>query len=345
VIHLIYGKDQYRVRKSLEATRERLAADDDMLGGNTTVLDGRGLTPQELMAHATAVPFLAASRLVVVEGLLASLGQIKRGRAKKNDPADPLEPWRQVAAALGDKQSLPETTTLVFVEGELAKNNAAFTIFSPIAHTTEYAELNPGELTKWMRDAAKAEGLKLTEGAEKALVRAIGADLWALASEMRKLSLYAAGATVDESLVAQMVPAAQDTKFWDLTDATVAGNERKAITALGRLLADGEPAPLLSAMLVRQYRQLALVKDLREQRAPAADVARIAGVPPFKVDTVGALAGRYSWEQIRAAYGLLLESDLNVKRGLQGDESALQLVVHQLCALCPKAPGRLAYAR
>jgi DNA polymerase-3 subunit delta len=345
VIHLIYGKDHYRVRKAVEAVRERLAADDDMVGGNTTVLDGRGLTPQELMAHATAVPFLAASRLVIVEGLLSALGQIKRGKPKKNDPADPLAPWRQVAALLGDKQSLPETTTLVFVEPELAKNNPAFTIFSPLARTTEYAELAAGELVKWMRDAAKAENLKLTDGAQKALVQALGADLWALANEMRKLSLYAPGATVDEALVAQMVPAAQETKFWDLTDAAVAGNERKAITALGRLLADGEPAPLLSAMLVRQYRQLALVKDLRDQRAPAAEVARVAGVPPFKVDAVGSLASRYSWAQIRAAYGLLLEADLNVKRGLQGDESALQLVVHELCALAPKASGRPSYAR
>ena len=92
-------------------------------------------------------------------------------------------------------------------------------------------------------------------------------------------------------------------------------------------------------MIARQYRQLVIVKEMRDRRAPQGEVARAAGVPEWKVDGVAALAGRYSWPDLRRAYQLLLDADLSIKRGLQDDESALQLLIHELCSLAPRAAG------
>ena len=73
---------------------------------------GRGLMPAELLAHATAVPFLASNRLVIVEGLLRALGDARSGRRrKKGDTDDPLEAWRAAAAQLADPAAMPATTT------------------------------------------------------------------------------------------------------------------------------------------------------------------------------------------------------------------------------------------
>ena len=55
VIHLLYGKDNYRVHAALGAIRDGLAPDDDArrdLASNTTVLDGAKLSPQEQWATA-----------------------------------------------------------------------------------------------------------------------------------------------------------------------------------------------------------------------------------------------------------------------------------------------------
>jgi DNA polymerase-3 subunit delta len=347
VIHLLHGKDDYQVRAAARAIREGLKQSDDMLDSNTAVLDGRSITPLELLAHATAVPFLAPNRLVIVEGLLASVGALKGGRRKKkSDPDDPLAPWEEAAKQLGDKATMPETTTLVLIEGEIGKSNAAFTMFAPIARTREFSALAGGELTKWLHEAEKSEHVKLTEGAEKALLAALAPDLWALKNALAMVAAYSAGETVDEALVGALVTANDDPKFWTMTDAVVAGNERKAVNALQHLLADGSAPVMLSSMLVRQYRQLAIVKDLRDRRAGQDEIARASGVPAFKVAEVSALASRYSWAMVRSAYDRLLAADLSVKRGLQDDGSALQLLVHELCAMAPKGAGpRAAYAR
>jgi len=347
VIHLIHGKDDYQVHKAAETIRLTLAASDDMLSSNTTVLDGRELTPAELLAHATSVPFLAEHRLVIVEGLLRALGEAKKGRrSKKADADDPLEPWRKAAAQLGDAATMPETTTLLFIEGDLKQSNPAFTIFAPIARTLDCSPLQKGEVAGWIKDVAKEKKLKLAMGVAERMAELVGGDRWTLDRELEKLAAFANGETISEATMAQLVTAAQETKMWDLTDAVVAGSERKAIASMQRLLADGEPPQVLLIMIARQFRQLALVKDLREQKAPREELQRASGVPGFKVGAVSALADRYTWPRLRRAYQRILDADLSVKRGLQDDESSLQLLVHELCAGTPgAASARPSYAR
>src|SRR6476620_11407030 len=137
---MIYGKDTFRVRAAVRAIREELAKADALLDTNTTTLDGAAVTPGELLAHVSAVPFLGSARLVIVEGLLRHLGETRRGRVRKKAAADhPLEGWSEFAQQLGQPGALPPTTTLVFVEGDLAlgrngePSSPAFALFAPLA--------------------------------------------------------------------------------------------------------------------------------------------------------------------------------------------------------------------
>jgi DNA polymerase III subunit delta len=233
----------------------------------------------------------------------------------------------------------------VFLEGELAKNNAAFTIFSPIARTVEFKSLAANELVAWVKNTAKRKKMKLTDGAAVTLAKLIGPDLWAIETELDRLDAYAGGEALGEAAVSELVSAAHDEKLWDVADAVVAGNERKALTSMRRLFTDGYPLPVIMTMVVRQYRQMLLVKDMRDRRISRDEMASASGVPAWKLDDVGRMAQRYSWPLLREAYAKLLDADLSIKRGLQDDESALQLLIHELCALRPVAPVRPAYAR
>ena len=342
MIHLIHGKDRYLARRALREIRDQLG-DDEMLETNMAVLDGSTVTPGELLANAQAVPFLAPARLVIVEGLLQHIGGGRRGRRsakKKADADDPLAPWEDLAAQLNDPSTLPPTTTLVFLEGELAKTNPAFTLFAPIARTRDCQPLDASQLRDWMQQAADARGLNIEPRALTAIAQLRAGDLWAVENEFDKLAAYAGGRPVDERMVDDVVSSAQEARIWDLTDAVVAGNEPKALAALGALLQDGQAPQLLLFMLVRQYRQIAVVKDMRDRGARQDDIARAAGIPGFRVNAVTGLASRFGWPAVRHAYAVLLEADLSVKRGLRDDEAALQLAVHELCALArPRGPA------
>jgi DNA polymerase-3 subunit delta len=223
----------------------------------------------------------------------------------------------------------------VLIEGSIAKNNAAFPVFAPIARTVEFAALAKDELPAWIEAQARAKGVKLAPRAMASLAQLVGPDLWTLENELDKLAVYADGETVEPETVALLVSAAQEARIWDLTDALVAGDERKALAAMRLLLAEGEPPQRALFMVARQYRQLVLVKDMRERGVRQDEVARAAGVPAFRLSAVGAIASRFSWPLLRDAYSRILDADLSVKRGLSEDEPALQLLVHELCAMAP----------
>jgi DNA polymerase-3 subunit delta len=233
---------------------------------------------------------------------------------------------------------------MVLVEGDLEKN-IAFTIFAPVARTIDHPPLGTGELPQWIADTARERGVRLSGRAVAALSQLIGPDLWTLSSEIDRLGAYAAGAEVDADTVAETVAAAREAKVWELTDALVEGDEAKALSAMRRLLEDDWVPPIQLSMVARQYRQLAIVKDMRERRADANDVMRAAGIPRFRVDRLGAVASRWPWAKVRGAYRRILEADLNVKRGLQDDETSLQLLIHDLCAMAPAAGRPRAAAR
>jgi DNA polymerase-3 subunit delta len=201
------------------------------------------------------------------------------------------------------------------------------------------------EVEAWIEERAKALDVRLQAGAAARIAERLGADLWAVENALAKLDAYADGEAIDLEVVDQLVMSVLDEKVWTLTDSVVVGDDRKAQASLQRLLADGEAPTKLAFMVAKQYRTLVLVKDLRERAARSDEVARAAGVPGFKLNAISGLAARYTWDQLRDAYRLLLESDLSVKRGVQDDESALQLLVHELCGLAPRRSARPAYAR
>jgi DNA polymerase-3 subunit delta len=341
VLYLYHGADDYSMRAALQELRARIAGDDgDMLENDTVVLDGATLSPGELIAHATAVPFLSPGRIVIVEGLLRALGDAKGTRRKKPAADDVLEPWRRTAAQLGDPAGLPETTTLVFLEAELKTTNAAFTIFSPIARTVEFAPLRTGDLSQWIQQAATNRGMRIDGHATAALGGLIGPDLWALSNELERLGTYADGETVTRDMVLSVTSAARAAKVWDLTDAIVAGDESKALQTMQNLVVAGEPRQMLMFMVVRQFRQLVVVKDMTERRLRRDEIARAAGLPGFRMDPMTTLAQRYSWDALRRAYTIMLDADLSVKRGLSEDGPALQVAIHELCALAPRSAAR-----
>lgn len=334
MIWLLHGKDPYRVRATFRRIRKELAAGDEQaLAANTSTLDGRTVTPDVLLAQASAVPFLADRRLVVVEGLLRALGE-GRGRRKKGAD-DPLDAWRSAAPTLANSAVVPESNAIVLLEGELDTKNAAFTIFAPIARVIDHPLLSQGELAQWISEEAVARRVDLAPRAIAALAQLIGPDLWALDNELEKLAAWSAGETVEPQAVADMVSAAREAKIWDMTDAIVEGKTSAALESMRRLLDDGQPPPVLLTMIVRQFRQLVIIKDMRERRARNDEMQRASGVPAFRLSAVGALASRFSWTVLREAYAVLVESDLAVKRGLQDDQTALQLAVERLCALAP----------
>jgi DNA polymerase-3 subunit delta len=335
VIYVFYGPDSFSLHEALTKLKAELNS-DGMLATNTAAFEGDQVRPDDLLAVCSTVPFMGAHRLVLVEGLLARFqapGGRRRpgaGQARHGGPgrqAD-LGPWRDLPAAL---ESLPPSTTLVFVDEGISEGNPLLRLLSPLAQVQHFPRLNQRDLPGWIQTRARREGVDMSPAAVRLLADLVGNDLWALWQELKKLATYASGRRMEEEDVRALTTAAREASVFTLVDAVVEDRPDQALRLLEQLLEQGAAAPYLLSMITRQYRNLLLAKEMQSQRRPAGEIGERLGISSrFALGKVLEQAGRYSPARLKASYRRLLEADVSIKSGTYREELALELLVQDL---------------
>ena len=338
MLHVYYGSDDFRSGEALAELKRSLDG-DGMLSSNTSVLAGRGLKPAELTQHAMAVPFLAESRLVIVEGLLSALGS-RRG------VADEWQPFIDAAAAL------PPSNHVALIEpapkrddrqGGVGRSPLLRALKSvPDADVREFAELKtwnrngPSEVGRWLYDRATARSIAIDDDAIDTLVDLIGANLRALSQELEKLAAHAAATgspSISAADVRLMTPQAREESMFALVDAIVEGRADLALRLLRRVLDDGSIAPiLLQVMVARQLRHLIRSTELLERHASQQEVGDATGLRGFPLTKLMRQSRQLSRPQAERSLRAVESADFSVKTGRLGDELALELLVCELAS-------------
>ena len=335
MLHVFFGKDSFSLRERLDELRSSLD-DDGMLASSTVVLDGRRTSLAEVTAICDTVPFLAAHRLVIVEGLLARLAGAGRGRRRGGrGPSAETAAWLPLADYV---DRMPPSTHLVLIDGEVQGENPLRDALKGKGEVHEFRPLSPRAVPDWVRSRARSLGLTLSPGAVRLLADFVGNDLWALAGELEKLSIYAGGRPVGEEEVRALVTAVRETSVFPLVDAIVEGRPAAAVRLLRQLLRQESGVPYILAMIQRQLRHLAVAREMVDAGASSRRIGEALRLRDFALDKLLEQAPRYSPQRLRAAFRRLLEADLQIKRGIYHDELALELLVHDL-AEAPRPVG------
>lgn len=326
--YIFHGTDEFTRAETLADFKHRLGP-PDMVDLNTTVLDGNTLTLAELRHACDAVPFLADKRLVIVKGMLKQLTPHKdRGLSTAQT--------KTLTALVDYLPRLPETTRLVFDE------NTALPTQHPILklaqrEETGYVKLfDPPDaraLPRWVQERVHKYGGQIKPQAARQLAAVVGADLRLLDQEIAKLVTYTnaerAIAMVDVDVI---VPYAQEAVVFDLVDALGRRDGHTAAQTLHRLLDAGEHPLGLLAMIVRQFRLLIQVKELKDEGATPRDIAQALKLHPFPARKLYNQATHFTAGQLEAVYRHLLDTDLAIKSGEIEAEVALDLLVAGLAA-------------
>jgi DNA polymerase-3 subunit delta len=300
-----------------------------MVDLNATVLDGKRITLADLRHTCDAIPFLAEKRLVIVEGLLTTLSPRKGqelSRAKKKLLSDLAEYLRH----------LPSTTRLVFVE------RRALPPSHPIVEVARREERgyvkhferpDAKALPRWIKKRLQKHGGRIEPRAAQRLAAAVGADLRLLDQEIVKLATYAnSERPITEMDVEKLVPYSQEAVIFDLVDALGHRDGRTAAETLRRLLEEGEHPLGLLGMIVRQFRLLIQVKELKAKGVSSRDSAKALKIHPFPASKLCNQATHFTSAQLEKIYRHLSETDLEIKTGRIDSELALDLLVAGLAA-------------
>ena len=321
MLYVFFGKDSFSLRERLDGLRASLDA-DGMLASSTSVLDGRRATLAEVTAACDTVPFMAAHRLVIVEGLLSRVGG---GRARKR--GGEVEAWLPLA---GYAERMPPSTHLVLVDTEAEGDSALVEALRGKGEVREFRPLGPRAVNDWIRARAKSTGLELSVAAARLLADFVGNDLWTLSGELEKLSVYAAGRPVGEDDVRALVAAVREATVFPLVDAIVEGRPPVAIKLLRQMFRQESGPQYILAMIQRQLRHLAVAREMLDAGESGRRIGEALRLRDFALDKLLEQAGRYSQPRLKSAFQRVLEADLQVKRGVYDGELALELLVHDL---------------
>jgi DNA polymerase-3 subunit delta len=338
VLHILYGPDSFS-RAEAVATLKKSLDTDGMLASNTNTLEAKSLTPQHLQMVCDALPFLAAGRLVLVEGLLARLSGSATRRGRRGAAVAKLpEEWQSLPEFV---TRMPPTTTLVFLDGDLPPDAPVVAALAEHGRVRNFPRMPAKALEPWIAQRAKSHGVALEAAALRLFAESVpqetGDDgqwhaLWSVVNDLEKLSLYAGGRSITEDDVRRLVPATAETNVFAFVDSVIERRSDEALRRLSDLLFAGQPAPVLLTMLVRGYRNLVLYVDLAAAGLRPEEIGRRLNLQRWALDRLARQATRYRPQGLAAIYDRILQADRSIKRGESDDTTALELLTAELAA-------------
>jgi len=330
MFYILHGQDGFSLNQALERIKAGLG-DRETVATNTTRLDGQHLTLSELRNKCDAAPFMSSHRLVIVDGLLGRLETKQRKpRSGKGKSGNGLGEWEGLDSYA---KQIPETTVLVLVDEEVQGSNPLLNKLSALAEVRTFPLLRGKDLKAWIRHRVKGEGGDITPQAVDLLAELIGGDLWAMDGEIQKLLLYSQERPICEDDVRQLVSCIQEANIFALVDAVAEGRTELAQQLLHRLYDDGVAPTHILTMITRQFRLIALARDLGKGLSRQQIQDRLGLKSSYALDKTLSQAKLYSFQGVKRAYDKLLKTDLAIKTGKYSDKLALELLVAELA--CP----------
>ncbi len=329
MLYILYGDDDFSLTRALDEIKKGLG-DPSLLSTNTTLLEGKQVTPDQLRMVVETVPFLAESRLVVVQGLLGRFeSQNKPRRSKKSSPSNGRQgDAKSLAAAMAN---LPDSTILVLTDGRIKNANPLLKLLSG-AKVMSFPLLRGDVLRQWIKKEAAAQGAAMSPPALDLLARLVGGNLWIMSSEINKLALFALGRSIEVDDIKAVVSSAQEANVFAMVDAILDFKVGVAETLLEQLLQQGASPAYLLVMLSRQVRLVVRAKELRRQRKPDMEIqSRLGLKSEFPFRKTMEQAQRYPLERLKQVYIRLLQADLSIKTGRYDGGLALNLLIADLC--------------
>ena len=184
------------------------------------------------------------------------------------------------------------------------------------------AEVKRGRATRELLEAeARAAGRRLTNDGADALVMALGSDIALLVGALEQLIADNPDDPIDAAVVSSTFAGVAEVSGFQLADAVWEGHALQAMHRLRWGLASqtmtgvGAVGSLASGLR-------AMVRVAGTPRGmPEAEVARVAGVPPFKVRSLRATLRNWEPAQLADAVVALAAADAHAKGGLRPGES------------------------
>ena len=317
---MLHGPNEFLIHEVVLGFRSDVLP-EELRDVNTLILDGSVVDMDEIVNSVFTPPFMSNSRLVLVEGLLARFGS----RAKKSSSRSTnLGNWVDF---IGQITGIPDTTILVFKEGDLTSGNALLNKLSAVADVRRFPDMGRAEVIEWIEERARNMGLEIEYSAKKLLAEYVGSELRVLNSELGKLSLYKGTDTVKRQDIINIVADVREESIFMAVDAAVQGQVGRSLKLVRSLIYSGYNPAVIIRMIERQVRLLILAKHLRVSGIPRSTWPKKLSLSGYPLRKTLAQEVSFSRSELEEFHNRILAYDLRVRMGDLSEEMGLDMLL------------------
>lgn len=275
---------------------------------NLLNLEGAEITLDQFLSQTQAMPLLATSRLIVIEGIL------------KNKSKETLEKIKE------NLSNLSSSTNVVFVEyGEPDKRTSFFKALTNPSRGVKsqyFGMLDSRATVKFIRDEVARHNAVISPAAAEILSEYSLGNLWFLSSEIGKLVNFVRNRPISAQDVELLSTKNISSNTFALVEYLSKRDTSRALRELEKLIATSEPPLKILSLINYQFRSIAQIKDAREFNTKAP-------LSPYQFSKLNAYSNKFSWRDLSQIYGLMVAIDEKIKTGkIEPVEGLKELVLN-----------------
>lgn len=349
-IHFWFGEDDFSISEELG---KRKANFTKKYGGmNIYEIDWKydGADEREKMSRIqiglSSDSLFSSNKLLILKNVL-SASKKKKEKGSSDDEMDEDKGSAKDDMILKYLAKPKDSIELFLVEGEVDQRKKTYKELirlekKGIAEMEEFLLPVDDSFDKWLLQRIEKNGGKIKKDALSMLSVALGKgfsqrdrnrkvaqlyNLWEADNEIDKLVNYADDGEITKENIELLVHSKIDMNIFSLTDCISQKNKKKAILLLNMQIEKGVNEIYILTMLIRQFRNLLIIKDLLEEGFSGSQIAQRAKMHPFVVRKTIEQCRNFNIFDLKKIYQKLYDADLAVKTGKMESGLALDLLV------------------
>ncbi len=314
-VHILHGDDSFSLNRKIKELLST-AGNPTEVDMNTTRLDGKLASFDEIVTAATTLPFFGGARWIVLDSALSKIDKSKVEKFQKL--LDGLPEINHLIMALEDHQRWRKDANGRWIQVWETLHDKHWLVQWAQAHE-DSSEILPFPLPDekamdaWVSSEVQRQGGKIAADAARELSRHVGNETSIASQEIGKLLMYVnyeRPITVKD--VIEMVSDEGSADVFVMLDALAEGQVQQAQSLLHRLLEEDPPEVILGAVSHR-FRQLLQVREALDEHEDLKVLVDRKVIFNNQSAKYAAHARRFSMAKLESLYKRLLEMDIQSK--------------------------------
>ncbi len=321
LLYLFIAEDDYIADSYIKLIKKK-AGNMEFAQLNENYFDAKKTAPSEIIAACNTLPVMAEKRIVIVKD--------------KN-----VHKYSALSAELVQyaKNACPSTVLIVYTN-ECDKRTSLYKTFNETGKTVEFAKLKNDALAQWIKSTFAKRNYAIADDAVRYMMDSADygqkdseIDIGYFANEIDKLCLYdPSKKQITLETVKKVFSVNINEDIFKLTDALIDGDAAAGYKQIHKILYNKTAPQIIIAAIARTMRNLCVIQSRYENGKSEAAISKENAIHPYVVKKLIAASKKFSKADGLKALLTLSNLDVMLKTGLSEPETAMLLMVEDICA-------------